>query len=136
MHRAAELRPATLLDLLSAADALRRPERLDTLLAACAADACSRPGAAQDYPPAALAAAALAVVKAVDAGAHRAREIGRAHRKPQRDDAMRRRRARAARGVARSLPEGTIEERATARIGTAPNCGLAMRRRRLPRSTV
>ena len=45
VHRAAELRPATLLDLLSAADALRRPERLDTLLAACAADACSRPGA-------------------------------------------------------------------------------------------
>ena len=45
VHSAAELRPATLLDLLSAADALRRPGRLDTLLDACAADACSRPGA-------------------------------------------------------------------------------------------
>ena len=69
VHRAAELRPATLLDVLSAADALRRPGRLDTLLDACAADACSRPGAPQDYPPAALLRRALAVVKAVDAGA-------------------------------------------------------------------
>lgn len=42
VHRAGELRPATLLDLLGAADALRRPERLDILLEACAADACSR----------------------------------------------------------------------------------------------
>jgi tRNA nucleotidyltransferase (CCA-adding enzyme) len=69
VHRAAELRPATLLEVLSAADALRRPGRLDTLLDACAADACSRPGAPQDYPPAALLRQALAVVKAVDAGA-------------------------------------------------------------------
>jgi tRNA nucleotidyltransferase (CCA-adding enzyme) len=69
VHRAAELRPATLLDLLSAADALRRPGRLDTLLDACAADACSRPGAIQDYAPAAILRSALAVVKAVDAGA-------------------------------------------------------------------
>ncbi|MFO1322665.1 MAG: multifunctional CCA addition/repair protein [Burkholderiales bacterium] len=76
VHRAGELRPATLLDLLSAADALRRPERLDTLLAACAADACSRPGAAQDYPQADVVRAALAVVKGVDAGAV-ARRIGR-----------------------------------------------------------
>ena len=69
VHRAAELRPATLLDVLSAADALRRPDRLDTLLAACAADACSRPGAAQDYAPAAILRGALATIKAVDAGA-------------------------------------------------------------------
>ena len=69
VHRAAELRPATLLDVLAAADALRRPERLATLLDACAADACSRPGAAPGYAPAALLRGALAVVKAVDAGA-------------------------------------------------------------------
>ena len=69
VHRAAELRPATLLDLLSAADALRRPSRLDTLLDACAADACSRPGASQDYAPAAVLRRALGVVKAVEAGA-------------------------------------------------------------------
>lgn len=69
IHRAAELRPATLLDVLAGADALRRPDRLDTLLAACAADACSRPGAAQDYAPAAILRGALATIKAVDAGA-------------------------------------------------------------------
>jgi tRNA nucleotidyltransferase (CCA-adding enzyme) len=69
VHRAAELRPATLLDLLDAADALRRPERLATLLAACAADACSRPGASPDFPPARFLRDALAVVQAVDAGA-------------------------------------------------------------------
>jgi tRNA nucleotidyltransferase (CCA-adding enzyme) len=69
VHRAAELRPATLLDILSAADALRRPERLDTLLGACAADACSRPGAAQDYAPDTILRGALAAIKAIDAGA-------------------------------------------------------------------
>jgi tRNA nucleotidyltransferase (CCA-adding enzyme) len=69
VHRAAELRPATLLDLFAAADALRRPKRLDTLLAACRADACSRPGAPADYPPERVLRAALHVVRAVDAGA-------------------------------------------------------------------
>ncbi len=69
VHRAHELRPVTLLDLLSAIDALRRPGRLDTLLEVCAADACSRPGAAQDYPPAAILRGALAAVRGVDAGA-------------------------------------------------------------------
>ena len=69
VHRAAELRPATLLAVLTAADALRRPERLATLLDACAADACSRPGAAADYAPAGILRGALAAVKAVAAGA-------------------------------------------------------------------
>ena len=54
IHRARELRPATILDLLSSMDALRRPERLDMVLAACAADACSRPGRPQTYEPAHL----------------------------------------------------------------------------------
>jgi tRNA nucleotidyltransferase (CCA-adding enzyme) len=66
---AASLKPAALLDLLHAADALRRPGRLDTLLAVCAADACSQPGAAQEFPPAGELRSALDVVKAVDAGA-------------------------------------------------------------------
>ena len=66
VHRAAELRPATLLDLITAADALRRPERLETLLDACAADALSRPGPARaDYAPAAIVRGALAVVRGV-----------------------------------------------------------------------
>ena len=69
VHAARELRPAMLLDLLTAADALRRPERLDTLLEACESDAMSLPGVAGDYAPARLLRAALAVVKAVDAAA-------------------------------------------------------------------
>jgi len=70
VHRAAELRVTTLLDLLLAADALRRPERLDGLLRACAADALSRPGRGGDaYAPAQRLRAALEVVRAVDAGA-------------------------------------------------------------------
>ncbi len=69
VHRADELRASTTLDLLLAADALRRPERLDTLLDACRADACSRPGRGVDYPPQRIARAALDIVRAVDAGA-------------------------------------------------------------------
>jgi len=66
VHRAAELRPATLLDLITAADALRRPERLETLLDACAADALSRPGAGSAaYAPAAIVRDALATVRGV-----------------------------------------------------------------------
>jgi tRNA nucleotidyltransferase (CCA-adding enzyme) len=69
VHRASELRPATLLDLLLATDALRRPQRLGWLLRACAADALSRPGrSGESYAPARWLNLALAVVKAVDAG--------------------------------------------------------------------
>ena len=70
VHRADELRASTLLDLLLAADALRRPERLDGLLRACSADALSRPGrCGESYAPAERLRAALAVVRDVDAGA-------------------------------------------------------------------
>jgi tRNA nucleotidyltransferase (CCA-adding enzyme) len=69
VHRAHELRSATMLDLLLAADALRRPERLEALLRACAADALSRPGrsARDGYAPAAHLHRALEVVRSVDA---------------------------------------------------------------------
>ncbi|MCC7039418.1 MAG: multifunctional CCA addition/repair protein [Burkholderiales bacterium] len=69
VHRAAELRAATILDVLVAADALRRPHHLDILLDACAADACSRPGAPASYLPARVFRDALAAVRGVDAGA-------------------------------------------------------------------
>ena len=69
VHAAAQMRPAGVLDLLQATDALRRPGRLETLLDICAADACSRPGASQDYPPVGELREALAVVRSVDAGA-------------------------------------------------------------------
>ena len=63
------LQPAKLLDLVTAADALRRPERLETLLKACECSALSAQDAPDDYAPARIIRAALAVVKAVDAGA-------------------------------------------------------------------
>jgi tRNA nucleotidyltransferase (CCA-adding enzyme) len=70
VHRAMELRPATLLDLLLATDALRRPERLQWLLRACAADALSRPGReGNDYAPAQWMNSALTALKGVDAAA-------------------------------------------------------------------
>ena len=68
-------------------DALRRPERLDMVLAACAADACSRPGRPQDYAPAQLLREALAVVKRVNAGAI-ARETAAKAEESRRDDAI------------------------------------------------
>lgn len=44
VHRALELRPGTLLELLEATDAFRRPERFADLLLACEADARGRTG--------------------------------------------------------------------------------------------
>jgi tRNA nucleotidyltransferase (CCA-adding enzyme) len=52
-HRALELKPATVLKLLATLDALRRPKRLETFLAACLADKRGRLGHARDdYPQA------------------------------------------------------------------------------------
>ena len=82
---AAELRPAALLGLLHATDALRRPARLHTLLETCAADVCSRDAATQDYPPASVLRGALAAVKAVDAGAI-ARDVAMKQRKRSDED--------------------------------------------------
>jgi len=79
VDRAAQLAPASLLDLLQSADALRRPERLATLLAACEAIACSIPRASQTYPPAGLLREALRVVSSVNTGAiAKASKAGRA----------------------------------------------------------
>ena len=44
IHRARELRPSKLLQLLEQLDALRRPDRLNDILAACHADAAGRTG--------------------------------------------------------------------------------------------
>ncbi|WP_333842139.1 multifunctional CCA addition/repair protein [Pelomicrobium sp.] len=70
VHRALELKPATLLDLLQATDAFRRPERFEALLEACAADFHGRPGYAErPYPQAERLRLALAAAAGVDAGA-------------------------------------------------------------------
>ncbi len=67
-HRALELKPATVLKLLSALDALRRPGRLDTFLAACTADKRGRLGHEHDaYPQADYLREARAAAAAVDA---------------------------------------------------------------------
>jgi tRNA nucleotidyltransferase (CCA-adding enzyme) len=69
-HRAFELKPATVLKLLGALDALRRPARLDAFLAACEADKRGRLGHEQDaYPQAAYLRAARAAAAAVEASA-------------------------------------------------------------------
>jgi len=53
VHRAAELKPETVLKLLDASDAFRRPERFAELLRACEADARGRTGReAEAYPQA------------------------------------------------------------------------------------
>ena len=66
MHRAAELKPATLLTLLENCDAFRRPERFAELLLACEADARGRTGREHEpYPQAAYLKAALAAAAAV-----------------------------------------------------------------------
>ena len=70
MHRVAELRPETRLTLLERCDALRRPERFELILVACEADYRGRLGwEERDYVQAVAWRAALAAVRAVDAGA-------------------------------------------------------------------
>ncbi len=62
VHRALELRPATILDLLEETDAFRRPERFEQLLLCCEADARGRGPERRDqpYPQAARLRRALA----------------------------------------------------------------------------
>jgi len=68
VHRAFELRPETLLDMLERIDAFRRPERLDKLLIACEADKRGRFGFADAaYPQADYVRAARSAASAIDA---------------------------------------------------------------------
>lgn len=68
VHGAARLTPAAWLRLFDAADALRRPERLDALVDACECDALSRPGARGPYGPRRLVGEAFAAARGVNAG--------------------------------------------------------------------
>jgi tRNA nucleotidyltransferase (CCA-adding enzyme) len=66
VHRALELRPETVLELLQECDAFRRPERFGELLQACEADARGRTGFEQTpYPQAAYLRSALSAAAAV-----------------------------------------------------------------------
>jgi tRNA nucleotidyltransferase (CCA-adding enzyme) len=70
VHQAQTLRAATIVRLLEHTDALRRPERFEQLLEACACDFHGRPGyEALSYAPAPLLRAALEAARSVDAGA-------------------------------------------------------------------
>jgi tRNA nucleotidyltransferase (CCA-adding enzyme) len=70
IHRAVELRPSTVLDLFEHADAFRRPERFEQLLAACACDFHGRLGHENlVYRPLAILRPALLAARGIDAGA-------------------------------------------------------------------
>jgi tRNA nucleotidyltransferase (CCA-adding enzyme) len=70
LHRAAELRPGTIVDLLQSADAYRKPQRFARLMQACESDKRGRLGGEhKPYPPTARMMAAFKAAAAVDAGA-------------------------------------------------------------------
>ena len=70
MHRALEMRPDTLLDLLHDTDALRQPERFEQFLLACECDSRGRAGfESKPYPQADVLRSVLQAALAVDAGA-------------------------------------------------------------------
>lgn len=70
VHRAGELKPSTIADMLQAVDAYRKPQRFEEFLHACASDFHGRPGyAARPYPQAERLQKALLAAKSVDAGA-------------------------------------------------------------------
>lgn len=66
-HRALELKPTTLLKVMKAADAFRKPEQFDSYLLCCEADARGRTGLEQrDYPQADYMRTALRACQAID----------------------------------------------------------------------
>jgi tRNA nucleotidyltransferase (CCA-adding enzyme) len=65
MHKALEVRPGTLLELLEHLDAFRRPERVEQFILACEADARGRKGLEnRDYPQSDLVRRAHAAARA------------------------------------------------------------------------
>jgi tRNA nucleotidyltransferase (CCA-adding enzyme) len=70
VHRAAELRPATIVALFDRCDAYRKPERFAQVLLACEADHRGRLGLGErPYPQADRLSRALQAARSVDAGA-------------------------------------------------------------------
>jgi tRNA nucleotidyltransferase (CCA-adding enzyme) len=69
VHRALELRPDTVGNMLQAVDAYRKPERFEEFLQACSCDFHGRPGyAKKPYPQAEWLRDAFSAAKAVNAG--------------------------------------------------------------------
>jgi tRNA nucleotidyltransferase (CCA-adding enzyme) len=70
VHRAPELRPGTVVELLERVDAFRRPERFEEFLMACECDFRGRPGyEGKPFPAPEHLRHALRAAQAVDAGA-------------------------------------------------------------------
>jgi tRNA nucleotidyltransferase (CCA-adding enzyme) len=70
VHRALELRPGTVVELLERVDAFRRPERFEEFLQACECDFHGRPGYEdRTYPASGYLKQALWAAQDVDAGA-------------------------------------------------------------------
>jgi tRNA nucleotidyltransferase (CCA-adding enzyme) len=68
VHKAAELKPQTVLRVIMAADGLRQPDRFDEMLLACEADARGRKGLEnRPYPQAERMRSALRAARSVDA---------------------------------------------------------------------
>lgn len=68
VHRATELKPSTVLELIMEVDGLRQPERFEEFLLACEADARGRKGLEErPYPQGDLLRAALRAARGVDA---------------------------------------------------------------------
>jgi tRNA nucleotidyltransferase (CCA-adding enzyme) len=70
VHRAGELRPGSMVDLIERLDGYRQPQRVDRIVLACAADKLGRAGERADrfdYAPRALIARALDATLRVDA---------------------------------------------------------------------
>ena len=119
VHKAAELKPQTILRTIAAADGLRQPERFDEMLLACEADARGRKGLEdRGYPQADRLRAALRAAKSVDAAKVKAERgldgealgLGAARRAARRDQDR-------ARGVSARRP-GTIGRRTRRRRRT------------------
>lgn len=73
VHRAAELRPSTVLELIVQTDALRQPQRFDEMLLACEADARGRKGLTdRPYPQADRLRKALQAARGIDVAKVRA----------------------------------------------------------------
>lgn len=110
-HRAHELRPATVVELLVKADALRRPERFEQFLVACEADKRGRAGLEDvAYTQGAFLRAALAATQPI---APEAEDL--AHDGATIAERLRRRRIAAVAGLkaeaARAAPPGSVSAR-------------------------
>ena len=106
VHKAAELKPQTVLRLIMAADGLRQPERFDEMLLACEADARGRKGLEdRAYRQADRLRAALRAASGVDAAKVKAERSSTAKRSAKRCTTSASPRSRAALGASAAVDQ-------------------------------